>query len=176
MSVERPHAGEVELGSPRGRGEQIFMVVCCVSVLAVGVWGLVWAIVLLLLSGEDDSIGTAVCVAILAFGLGLVWLAIGPRSFIYELWDRLFVGPEGVRAGARGRQRYRWSEVAGFETVPGTGRRGPTAMMLLSDGRRIKLGALREVDNGIGDIVNPGAVHEGVRQLSLRLRDASPAP
>ena len=161
-------SSEIELGSPRSEGERLFMVACCLGVLGLGLWMLFSAASGLQATSSDGE--RILTVSIGAFGLGMLWLALRPTSAVYELWDRLYAGPDGVRAGAGGRNCYRWSDIAGFETLPTRGT-GPRAVMDLHDGRRVSLRALREVDDGFGNPTNPGAVDEDVRRLSNMLRE-----
>jgi hypothetical protein len=169
-------SGEVELGSPRSAVERLFMIACRAAVAGVGLFVAVSAATSL--AGTSAGRGL-LTVAIGAFGLWLTWLGVRAPAASRGLRDRLYAGPDGVRAGTEGRDRYPWRDIGGFEVVPTAGSAGPRALMLLHDGRRLPLRALREVDDGAGNTTNPGAVEDGVRGLQRMLdeaRAAEPSP
>jgi len=157
---------DVELGSPRSHGENWFMLSCCVLCVGVGVLALFWASRYFV-----DALGAVAATLFFAWGLSMLWLALGPQSTLYELWHRVFAGPDGVRAGIGGRTTYRWSEVASFDVGAGNDR-GPRCTMVLHDGRRVVLRTLRDVDTGFGDVINRGAVEADVDRLRSMLDDA----
>lgn len=174
------NAGDVELGTPRSVGEQAVMVACYVMVLGVGILALVRASYEI---GDFNGPWTTGRVVVLAceaaLGLWSLKLALWPTSHIYHLWDRVFAGPSGVRAGMRGRVSYAWTEISGFEIDADNRSKRPRCIMVLQDGRRMTLSALREVDDGAGNPINPGAVEADAMKLRRMLDEArgtSPDP
>ena len=145
------------------------MLACCVLVAGLGVWAL--GGVSSFLDVGVTPWGLIAAIAVLAWGLMVLWLGVGPRSPIYGLSDRLYAGPAGVRTGPGGRDSYPWSEIAGFEAFPPKGSH-PMAAMVLLDGRRIPLRPLRQVDDGMGTVTNEGEAEEALRQLRLMLDEA----
>ncbi len=91
------------------------MVACCVLTAGMGVWALTG--VRSFLDGGVTTWGLIAAIALLGWGLFVLWLVVRPRSPIYGLSDRLFAGPAGVRTGAGARNSYPWSQIAGFETL-----------------------------------------------------------
>ena len=157
---------EVELGTPRSHGENAFVLACFVCCGGFGVFAPFEASRYFV-----GATGAVVAMLYLAFGLSMLWVVLGPRSALYELWHRVFAGPDGVRAGIGGRTTYRWSEVSSFE-VAAANQKYPRCTMVLHDGRQVELRTLRHVDTGLGDIINRGAVEADADRLRSMLDDA----
>lgn len=157
MSAD-PFAAELDLATPIDSDCLVTIGLGAAITIPVGLWPL--------LSGLAPAY--AVVSAVFLSGAGIAMLFGGYRHVAAELR----AGPDGVRAGILVPRSYAWADIAGFEMGdPPWAARDAPGVMVLRNGHRVTLHALRETRSSLDPSTQPDVVDRGVRTLNRMLAE-----